>query len=210
MKLSLGYSNEADLIPLTPLLEGKLERDITIEPVKVKEDDLKFVFQKFDLIYVPIPIINYIPDIKFISNGARVAEKIGIKGECEGGPVCVKSSNSTEYYFMNMFDPKRTVTRGDCKCFVSTDDLDEDLTPLWREACGDVPLVLKLIAVNLDESQASKVKIAIRESASIVASSKGISQYSKELGLKGRQGVECFVNRCREVGLCSKNRYFML
>ncbi|BCS91794.1 hypothetical protein L3N51_00325 [Metallosphaera sp. J1] len=210
MKLSLGYSDEADLVPLIPLLEGKLDRDITIEPVKVKEDDLKFVFQKFDLIYVPVPLINYIPDIKFISNGARIAQSIGVRGKCEGDTVCVKSSNSTEYYFIKIFDPKRTVTRGECGCSVSIEGVEEDLTPIWRSECGDVPLVLKLIAINLDESLASKVKIAIRESASIVASQGKIPQFSKELGLKGRQGMECFINKCREAGLCSNNRYFML
>ncbi|MEM4146542.1 MAG: hypothetical protein QXH41_02575, partial [Metallosphaera sp.] len=181
MRLSLGYSDESDLKPLLPLLEGKINRDIYIEPIKIKENEIKFQFHSFDIVYMSLPLINHLPGVRFISNGAKVTERIGIRGKCEK-QVCVNDFNSTEYFFMRIFDSKRQVNKGEnCECKVEFENIDEDLTALWKEKCGDLPIVLKLIAANMDDSQISRVKVAIRESASLMIDS-NLSQFSKELG----------------------------
>ncbi|QKQ99691.1 hypothetical protein GWK48_04165 [Metallosphaera tengchongensis] len=208
MKFTLAYSDDKDLVPLRPLLEGAVDRDIVLEPIRIKEDNLKFEFYRYDLVYLPLPLLNYIKDVKFISNGAKIADRIGLVGQCSGLKVCVQNSNSTEYYYMKIFNQKYSVTIGqNCECSVGVDNVNVDLTQSWHERCGSLPVVLKMIAVNVNDDVIPKIKIAIRESASIVANTGYTSQLSKELGLKGRQAVECFITKCREAELCSKNSF---
>lgn len=213
MRFTLAYSQEDDLKPLRPILDNKVNKDLTLDLVQVREDELKFTYSRYDLFYAPLPLINYVKGIRFLTNGAKVWKSLGITGDCSEGKICVQGSNSTEFYFLKLFYKGKLVVslNQDCQCKLSNERDFADLTPLWLEACGDLPFVVKLLAtVTLNDDVLAKVKVVVRESALIAQREHGLDPLSKELGLRGRQALECFVKKCSEAGLCAKTEYYLL
>jgi hypothetical protein len=213
VRITVAYSQEDDLKPLKPLLESKVNKGITLDVVKVKEDDLKFNHHNYDLFYSPIPLINHVRGIRFLTNGAKVWKSIGIEGNCNEGKICVQGSNSTEFYFLKMFyRGKLSVSLNqECGCRMAEGGSVVELTPFWSDACGDLPFVVKLLGtVTLNDDTLAKVKVAVRESASMAQGRGDVDVLSKELGLRGRQALECFIKRCSEAGLCIKPEYYLL
>ncbi|AAK40478.1 hypothetical protein SULI_05590 [Saccharolobus solfataricus] len=211
MRLSLGYVKEKELEIIAPLLNNETNRNIEFNLIRVKEDELKFKLKELDLAFIPLPLTLFYENIRFISNGAFVANKIGLKIiNSRFSKLCINSSNSTEYYlfktltnYKNPLEIVRSEVCNDADVLISYEDYDISLDELWRKNCGDLPLVISLIgSLRLDEQTLSKVKVVIREAASLQESRGRISHYSKELGLKGRQAIECFFQLCLKRGLC--------
>ncbi|BDC19041.1 hypothetical protein [Acidianus sp. HS-5] len=209
MKLSLAYSKEEELLPILPILDKEIDKGIEIEAIKIKEEEIKFKYDKFDLYYIPLPDLNYI-ETKILSNGAYVVNSLGLdelKSE-----VCI-NSNSTEFYLLKLLMNYRGIPNGreNCKGSKFTiKDFKVSLSDKWKETCGDLPIVLNVIGSNLPGDVISKVKITIRESASLQESKGVIATPSKELGLKGRKAIDCFFELCRKKSLCNVNNYVIL
>jgi len=187
---------------------------LILNTINVREDELKFKLNEFDLAFIPLPLLNFIQGIKLISNGAFVIEKLGVKLHSSSiNKICVKGSNSTEYYLfkaLTNFKHHVEVVKGeDCQgadAAIVYDDYNISLDGLWKQECGDLPIVISLIgSIKLSEDELLKIKVIIRESASIQETNKEILPYSKELGLKGRKAIECFFQICENKGLCKKN-----
>jgi len=211
VRLRLGYASEKELEVIEPLLSNEINRNVELEPIRVKEDELKFKLKELDLAFIPLPLTLFYENIRFISNGAFVTTKIGLKViNNRFARLCISSSNSTEYYlfkiltnYKNPIEVVRSESCTDTDVLISYEDYHISLDELWRKNCGDLPIVISLIgSLRLDEQTLSKVKVIIREAASLQESRKKVSQYSKELGLKGRQAVECFFQLCLKKGLC--------
>ncbi|WP_338599679.1 hypothetical protein V6M85_10410 [Sulfolobus tengchongensis] len=216
MKLTLGYVNERELEAIRPILDNEIKRNVHLELVRVKEDELKFKLKDLDLAYVPLPLSIFFDNIKFISNGAFVVNKIGLKTISDKiSKICINSSNSTEYYLFKMLtnykNPIEIVREEICisgDARISYDDYNISLDQAWRDNCGDLPIVISLIgSLRLNDDVLSKIKVVIRESAALQESKGKISQYGKELGLKGRQSIECFFQLCLKKGLCRSYVY---
>ncbi|TRM87212.1 hypothetical protein DJ526_09330, partial [Sulfolobus sp. A20-N-G8] len=196
------------------IINKSLSKNLILNIINVKEDELKFRLNEFDLAFIPLPLLNFIQGIKLISNGAFVIEKLGIKLHRDIiNKICVKGSNSTEYYLfkaLTNFKHHIEVVKGeDCQgadAMIDYDGYNISLGELWRQECGDLPIVISLIgSTRLSEGELLKIKAIIRESASIQENNKEILSYSKELGLKGRKAIECFFQICENRGLCKKN-----
>jgi len=213
VQLKLGYSDEMELKPIIPAINGEIKGDISISPVKVKEDDLKFMIKELDLAFIPLPIINFINNIKIITNGAFVVNTMGLKrlnNRQDYFRVCVKGSNSTEYYISRIFVPQKLQpvvsdsTSCDGDLIISFDDRDIDFDQFWKRACDGCPFVLDVVgSINLDFSTLSKIKVLFRESAKIQEERGVILRYSKELGLKGKEAIKTFFDLCNRKRLCN-------
>ncbi len=209
MKLSLAYSKEEELLPILPILDKEVNKGIEIEATKIKEDEIKFKYKNFDLYYIPLPDLNYI-DTKILSNGAYVVNSLGLDELKE--EVCI-NSNSTEFYLLKALMNYRGIPNNKENCNGSkftTKDFKISLSDKWKEICGDLPLVLNVIGSNLSDDLIGKIKIVIRESASLQEAKGLIPPISKELGLKGRKSIDCFFDLCRKKNLCSVNNYVIL
>ena len=216
MNLRLAYTRDEEIKPLEPLLRGEIDnRGFNIELVKVsKEDELKFVIDKVDLAYVPLPVLNLIPQLKVISNGNYVVERLKLR--IISNPVrkvLVPGSNSTEFYLVKMLYNNNVipVLNGNYDAEVNYKEGEVGLDKLWSEKCENLPLVLKVLASkNLDESVLLEFKILVRESASKMVERGELNSFSKELGLKGRKALECFFNLCFQKNLCSNVSYYLI
>lgn len=211
MNVTFAYSREEELLPLLPILNGEIKsKDITFKFVEVKEDEIKFKYSQFDLYYLPLPLLNYI-EAKILSNGAYVVQDLGISDD-NVTEICT-SSNSTEYYLLKILTGIKMIPnpKPDCKSakFVIT-NYKFSLAKLWQEKCGDLPVVLSVIGSNLRDDEISRIKIIIRESASLQEKRGVIYPTSKELGLKGRKAIECFFELCKKKNLCFKISYNIL
>lgn len=211
MEVNLGYSNEIELIPIEPLIKREINRDIKINLIKIKEDKIKFNLDNLDLVYIPLPLTTLIEDMKVITNGAFIVDKIGIKflksENIKNWRVCVDNTNSPEYYLLKIFTNFQ-INLGNndqCEMIISLGEYDYSLTEIWKKSCGNVPIVFKVLgSKKADEEFLNKIKIMIRESALIQEKKGMISQFSRELGLKGREAINCFIELCRKKGICGK------
>jgi hypothetical protein len=211
VKLTLGYVNKKELKVLEPVLDNVLKKDVQFDVIQVREDELKFELKNLDLAFVPLPMALFIENIKFISNGAFVTNRLGLKTlRSNISKICVNGSNSTEYYLFRMLTnyriPIEIMKNNKCEegdAIIEYENFDISLDEIWRKQCGDLPIVISLIgSIKLSDNVLSKIKIIIRESASIQEGKGEILSYSKELGLKGRQSIMCFFQTCFKKGLC--------
>jgi hypothetical protein len=209
LRLLLAYTAEDELKPLLPLLNGEVARGVELEPKKVSVDEVKFNHGDFDLFFIHLPLFLYVKGVKVISNGAYVLESLGIEGD-NYSSVCVDSSSSTEFYLVKLLlNPKAIPKRsGDCSRISREKG---NLSELWKEECGDLPIVISLIgSTRLSTDDLLKLKVVIRESASIQERKGEIKSYSKELGLKGREALDCFFKLCKKKGVCGEVTYDLL
>jgi len=209
LKLTLAYSKEEELLPILPILDKEIDKGVEIEAIKIKEEEIKFKYTNFDLYYIPLPDLNYI-ETKILSNGAYAVNSLGL--DSLKNEVCI-NSNSTEFYLLKVLMNYRGIPNGRDNCNGSkfiTKDFKISLSDKWKEVCGDLPIVLNVIGSNLPEDVISKVKIIIRESASLQEAKGMITPISKELGLKGRRAIDCFFDLCRKKNLCNVNNYVIL
>ncbi|BBG24593.1 hypothetical protein [Sulfuracidifex tepidarius] len=211
MQLKIGYSDDEELKPIIPLLEGEVQGEIEIIPVKIRTDELKFKLNDLDLSFIPLPIINFVNNIKIVTNGAVVVETLGLKklnDSPEISSVCVKGSNSTEYYLLRLLLPQKIqpVVSDQCKgdSIIAFENYDVSLDSIWRRYCPSCPLVLNVIGSSrLDSSTLAKVKVLFRESAKFQEEKGIVTKYSKELGLKGREAIRTFFDLCNKKKICN-------
>ncbi|MEM3971235.1 MAG: hypothetical protein QXR34_02105 [Saccharolobus sp.] len=214
MKLRLGYTNQRELISLYPIISKTIESNLEFDLVYIRGDELKFKLGEVDLAFIPLPVLAFINNIKFISNGAFTINRLGIR--LLGNSItrlCIYSSNSTEYYLFKLLTnfkiPIEIIKDKEiekCDAIISYDDYDISIDELWKSQCGDLPIVISMLGtIKLQEELLVKAKVAIRESAVIQERSGNILPYSKELGLKGRQSIDCFFQLCSKKGLCNSN-----
>ncbi|ARM75724.1 hypothetical protein [Acidianus manzaensis] len=211
MNISIAYSNKDEILPLLPIINNEIKsKDYVFEFVEIKQDEIKFKYKNYDLYYISLPLLNYI-DTKILSNGARVVNELGLSDEINN-EVCT-SSNSTEYYLLKILLGSKAIPNSKLDCnsarFV-INNYKISLSDIWKKECQNLPIVLSVIGSNLPDDVLSKIKIIIRESASIQESKGIISPLSKELGLKGRKSLECFFQLCRKKNLCSVTNYNIL
>lgn len=211
MNVTFAYSRDEELLPLLPIINGEIKvKDIEFNFIKVKEDEIKFTYSKFDLYYMPLPLLNYV-EAKILSNGAYIVPDLGLS-ENLPNEVC-SSSNSTEYYLLKILTTSKAIpnSKPDCKgAKFMTSGYSFSLRRLWQEYCNDLPIVLSVIAGNLTDEEISKIKVIIRESAALQEKRGAISPLARELGLKGRRAIECFLDLCKKKNLCSKVSYVIL
>lgn len=213
MIVKIAYAREAELKPLIPLLKNEIDtRGFTFELIKVdREDELKFYLDKVDLVYIPLPILNFVQNLSILSNGSYVSTGLRLQLlSSTAKRVLVPGSNSTEFYLVKMLYNSgiTPVISGDYDAKVTYDAGDVDLLNLWNNVCQNSPLILKVLATKrLDEQIILQLKVLIRESASKMVEKNEVSIFSKELGLKGRSSIECFFKLCREKNLCSNVSY---
>jgi hypothetical protein len=209
MNLTLAYSREGDLEALSPLI-GKELRGFSISPVKVKEDQLKFVLDQHDLLYTPLPVVGNVKGIKVLSNCSVATDNLGVKflNKSDNPRIAVKGTNSTEFYLLRLLTNLKVspvVCEDTCHAdalFVEGEEADLDIGSLWRERCGKIPIVMRVIStLRLDQYVLGRLKIALREAASLSK----VSDVSKEMGLRGRSALSCFTRICRQRGLCSNS-----
>lgn len=150
MRLRLGYVSEKELEVIEPLLSNEINRNVELEPIRVKEDELKFKLKELDLAFIPLPLTLFYENIRFISNGAFVTTKIGLKViNNRFARLCISSSNSTEYYlfkiltnYKNPIEVVRSESCTDTDVLISYEDYHISLDELWRKNCGDLPIVI--------------------------------------------------------------------
>ncbi|AWR97081.2 hypothetical protein DFR86_05565 [Acidianus sulfidivorans JP7] len=211
MNITIAYSNKEEILPLLPIMNNEINpKEFKFEFIQIREDDIKFKYENYDLFYLPLPLLNYI-DIKIISNGAMVVNELGLSDNITK-EVCA-SSNSTEYYLLKILTGTKALPNSKPDCSGSkfvTNNYKMSLSDLWRNNCQDLPIVLRLIGSNLSDDILSKIKIIIRESASIQENRGLIASYSRELGLKGRKAIDCFFELCRKKNLCTVTNYKLL
>lgn len=215
MQLQIGYSLDEELSPIIPVLKGEVKSDIELVPIKVKGDELKFKINDLDLSFLPLPLLNFVSGVKLLSNGAFIVNRLGIKRIINKDPIssiCVRGSNSTEYYFVKMilFQKISPIISESEKCTgestISFSDYDISIDSLWEKHCKDCPIILDLIgSLKLDINILSKLKMIIRESARLQEERGVIGKFSKELGLKGRESVKNFFELCYKKKICTIN-----
>lgn len=215
MKVKLAYSKDEELKPLLPLLKGKVNnRGYDFEVVKIKEDEIKFNLNNFDLLFIPLPVLALAKDIKVLTNGSNVTEKLFIKRIKEDKilKLLVSGTNSTEFYLTKiLLNINILPSFSDYNSLISYSDGDIDLYNEWVKHCGKIPIVLSVLgSVRLDDDELLKLKVIIRDSASLMVNEGEIESISKELGLKGREAIECFFKLCREKGLCNEVKLSLL
>ncbi|PVU68192.1 hypothetical protein DDW01_00470 [Sulfolobus sp. SCGC AB-777_G05] len=218
VKLKLAYSRDEELKPLIPLINNEINnRGFEFDLIKVKEDDIKFVVNDVDLFFSPLPLFSFLK-LRVITNASFVVESLWLrlKGNNSSSAfrLLVPGSNSTEYYLIKMLYPSHQqrnivpVTKGEYDGEVSYEGGDIDIYQMWKEGCGDLPIVIKVLStIKLKEEEIDRLKIVLRESASKAIKEFNISQYSKELGLKGRKSLECFFSLCKKKGICINVSY---
>lgn len=211
MQLKIGYSDEEELKPIIPILKGEIQSEIEIIPVKIKVDELKFRLNDLDLSFISLPIINFVNNVKIVTNGAVAVESLGLKklnDKLDVSTVCVKGSNSTEYYLIRILLPQKVqpIVSDPCNgdSVVAFTNYDISLDSIWRKYCPACPLVLSVVGSSkLDSSTLTKVKVLFRESAKIQEERGIVSKYSKELGLKGRESIKTFFDLCDKKRICN-------
>lgn len=215
--ITLGYADNSDLVPLQPLLRGEVKIGVQIEPVPLKEERLRFELQNLDLVYMPLSLIGNVTDkIVAISNGATVVERSFLKVSKdlrEVSRIRVPSTFSPDFTVarITLLGKGVSAVRGEADGEISPELGDYDILKEWRGLCGDLPLIWKLIVTSrLEDNTISRVKSAIRESASLQVDRGLIPPIGKELGLKGRQAVACFFRKCKENGLCQRSELEIL
>ena len=217
VKLKLAYSRDEELKPLIPLIKNEIDnRGFEFDLIKVKEDDIKFVANDVDLFFSPLPLLSFLSP-KVITNASYVTESLWLKIKRDNSlsafRLLVPGSNSTEYYLIKMLYPSQQrniipVTKGEYDGEISYEGGDIDIYQMWKEECGDLPIVIKVLStIRLKEEEIDRLKIVLRESASKAIKELGISQYSKELGLKGRKSLECFFSLCKKRSICVNVSY---
>lgn len=211
MKLSLAYSIDEEILPIMPIINGEVLKGIEIEPKKVSLDEIKFNYNNYDIFYVQLPLFLYIKNVKVISNGAYVIEKLGSEDSLtSSSSVCVESTSSTEFYLLKILLGYKGIPRKNGNCIKLVHDLD-NISCLWREQCGNLPIIISLIgSTKLSDEEMSILKVVVRESASLQEKRNLIKAYSKELGLKGRDALNCFFQLCKEKNICNEISYDIL
>jgi hypothetical protein len=211
VKLSLAYSIDEEITPIIPIIKGEISKGVKIEPKKVPLDEIKFNYNNYDIFYVQLPLLLYIKNIKVISNGAYIIEKLGSEASLtSSSSVCIENTSSTEFYLLKILLGYKGVPRknGDCIKLVHNSD---NISYIWREQCGNLPIVISLIgSTKLSDEEMSILKVVVRESASLQERRDLIKSYSKELGLKGREAINCFFKLCKEKNVCSEISYDIL
>ena len=217
MKITLAYSREEELKPLIPLLEGKINnRGFTIEPIKVKQDEVKFYAENYDLLYFPLPVLSIIKNVKILSNGVYSVEKLFIKKIKKDNEKNIKlylnGTNSTEFYLAKMFISENIIpSLNDYNAIIDFNEGEIDLHTRWEKVCGKLPIIISIIgSKKLSEDELLKIKVIIRESAALLVNLGELPNITKELGLKGREALECFFNLCKQKGLCGEVKYSLL
>ncbi len=209
MRLTIAYTAEEELKPLTPILQGEVNKGVELEPKKVNVDELKFNHGSFDLFFLHLPLLLYVKGVKAISNGAYVVERLGIEGK-DYNSICVDSSSSTEFYLVKLLVNQKAVPKRSGECSRISKEREE-ISDLWKGECGNLPIVISLIgSTKLSTDELLRLKVVIRESASIQERKGEIKPYSKELGLKGREALDCFFKLCRKRGVCNEVTYDLL
>ena len=217
MKLTLAYSREEELKPLIPLLEGKINsRGFEIEPIKIKQDEVKFNVENYDLLYFPLPVLSVVKDVKILSNGSYSVEKLFIKkvkiDDEKNVKLYVNGTNSTEFYLAKMFvNGNVSPSLNSYNAVIDLNEGEIDLYGEWEKVCGKLPIIISVIgSKKLTEEELLKIKIVIRESASVLVNSGELPSIAKELGLKGRESIDCFFKLCKQKGLCGEVKYSLL
>jgi len=215
VKVKLAYSKDEELKPLLPLLNGRInKRGYDFEVIKIKEDEIKFNLNNFDLLFIPLPVLTLVKDIKILTNGSNVTEKLFIKRIKEDKmlKLLVSGTNSTEFYLAKILINSNIMPAfSDYNSVINYNDGDLDLYKEWVKYCGKVPIVLSVLgSVRLSDGELLKLKVIIRDSASLMVNEGEVESTSKELGLKGREAIECFFKLCREKGLCNEVKLSLL
>ena len=215
VKISLAYSRDEELKPLAPLLEGKINnRGYEIEPIKIKQDEIKFNAEKYDLLYFPLPVLSIIKDVKILSNGSYSVEKLFIKKIRDEKDIklYLNGTNSTEFYLVKIFVNGTIIpSLNNYNAVIDFDEGEINLYNEWESVCGKLPIIISMIgSKKLTEDELLKIKVIIRESASLLANSGELPNIAKELGLKGREALECFFKLCKQKGLCGEVKFSLL
>lgn len=216
MKIRLAYSREEELRPLLPLFEGKINnRGFDFEIEKIKQDEIKFNIDKFDLLYLPLPLLAVVKGLKVISNGSYAVEKLYIRRTNEENNVLrlyVNGTNSTEFYLVKMFINMSVIPSfNENNALIDYNEGTIDLYKEWEAICGKLPIVISVLgSKNLKEEELLKLKVVIRDSASVMVNLGQILNVSKELGLKGREALDCFFKLCKEKGLCGEANFSLI
>ena len=215
MRITLAYSREEELKPLLPLLEGKINnRGYEIEPIKIKQGEVKFNIENYDLLYFPLPVLSVIKDVKILSNGSYSVEKLFIKKikEEKNIRLYLNGTNSTEFYLAKMFLNGTVIpSSSDYNAVIDSNEGEIDLYSEWEKICGKLPIIISMIgSKKVTEEELLKIKVIIRESASFLVNTGELPSVAKELGLKGREALECFFKLCKQKGLCGEVKYSLL
>lgn len=215
MSLKIAYSRDEEIKPLRPILEGKINnRGFEIQLEKIKEDEIKFNLDKYDLLYIPLPVLQFGKDIKVLTNGSYVIDKLYIKRLSNSSElkILVNGTNSTEFYLAKIFVNLSIIPNfKDYNAVFTTEEGDIDIYEEWKNVCGNLPIVISLLgSKKLKEEELLKVKVLIRDSASYLSNQGLINPLSKELGLKGREAIDCFFKLCKEKRLCGDVKFSLL
>ncbi|BFH74417.1 hypothetical protein SJAV_23610 [Sulfurisphaera javensis] len=217
MRIKLAYSREEELKPLIPLLRGEINnRGYEFVVEKIKEDEIKFNINKYDLLFIPLPVLAITKDVKVLSNGSMLVNGLyikKIKKDEKQIKLLVNGTNSTEFYLAKIFLNNENIVPsfGDYNAIISYDEGDINLYEKWKESCGNIPIIISILgSQKLGEEDLLKLKVIIRESASLIVNKGEIPAMSKELGLKGREALECFFKLCKEKGICGEVKISLL
>ncbi|AGE71412.1 hypothetical protein [Sulfolobus acidocaldarius] len=219
MRIKIAYSRDEEIKILQPVLNNEVDtKGFSFDILKLKEDDLKFHVDEYELLYLPLPLVTFIENLKVLTNGAYVVNDIGIRYRKKTESklkILVPGSNSTEYYLARMIyghNVVPTTSQEEWTAELTYDGTSEySFKDFWNSNCGNLPFVIKLLGSKiLDEESLSRIKIVIRDSANLAYERGYVNSFSKELGLKGREALDCFFKICRQKNLCGKFTSYLL
>ncbi|BBD72292.1 hypothetical protein HS1genome_0681 [Sulfodiicoccus acidiphilus] len=200
--MELAYSEEREVIPWSEV------RNITLR--KVREDEIRFVVEDVELAYVPIPLLPQLGEVLVLSNGAVFSEGMEIRSWRSGNKLFVPSSHSVHFYLARLFTNRRWIPVQD-RGSADAEVVEEpgNLWEKWKGSCGDVPIPLKVVvSTKLDQKTLLGIKVELRRSAALAENHGRIKSVTKEMGLKGRSALECFIKLCEP--FCGRAKLLLL
>jgi len=197
--LELAYSEERELRPWAKVK--------TVQPKRVKEEEVRFIVDKVDLAYVPVPLLPQLGEISVLSNGAVFAKGMSLSRLRDGKRLLVPSSHSTHYYLARILTNERWIpTQDEALADARVQEEEGDLSAMWRAKCGDLPIPIKVVVTTrLEQRMALEVKVELRRSASALELEDPLT---KEMGLRGRKALQCMLDLCAP--LCGRANFILL